>query len=238
MVIKTGFENIDNITGGLSDLICIASRPTVGKRTLTLNIVSNVVKQQIPILIFSLDNNKESIKNRIINIESTKSSNFVEVARNLLSFEENIYIYDDVLTLSSIEQTSRNLKSQGNIGLIIIDYLQLIKSNTTIEDTVKRLKKLIKELNIPIIVLSQLSIELESRENRRPLLSDFKNSSAIVDYADTILFVYRDDLYYSDGAKKDIVEVIIAKTIKKITGTARLVDIRNKYVDEKIKEDD
>lgn len=230
MGIKTGFIDIDNTTGVLADLICIASVEGAGKRTLALNIVSNVVKQQIPTLIFSLDNSKELIKNRIMNIESAKAIDFVEVARNLLAFEEQLYIYDNILDILDIEQMARKLKLQENIELIIIDYLQLIKCNGTIEDTIKRLKKLAEELNVPIIVLSQLSKEAESREDKRPVLSDFKNSSVIVDYADTILFVYRDDFYDKNSEKKDIVEVIIAKTIRGITGTAELVNIRNKYL--------
>ena len=230
MGIETGYKNIDNITGVLSDLICIASRPTVGKETLILNIVSNVIKQQIPTLIFSLDNSRGLIKNRIMNVESTISSNFVETARNLLSLEEKLYICDNILNISDIERKAVKLKLKKDIGLIVIDYLQLIKSDTTIEDTIKRLKALAKELNIPIIVLSQLSKELESREDKRPVLSDLKNSSAIVNYADTIMFVYRDDFYDTNCERKGIVDVIIAKTIRGITGIAELLDIKNKYV--------
>ena len=230
--ISIGFNYIDNSIGGLvnSDLICIASRPTVGKGTLALNIVSNVVKQQIPTLIFSLDNNKESIKNRIMIIESAKASDFVEVAKNLLSLEQQLYIYDSILNILGIEQMARKLKQQENIGLIIIDYLQLIKSDKTIEDIIKRLKKLAEELNIPIIVLSQLSKELESREDKRPVLSDFKNSSVIVDYADTILFVYRDDFYDKDSPMKDIVEIIIAKSKSGDTGTEELINVKTRYI--------
>ena len=230
MGIETGYKNIDNITGVLSDLICIASRPTVGKETLILNIVSNVIKQQIPTLIFSLDNSRGLIKNRIMNVESTISSNFVETARNLLSLEEKLYICDNILNISDIERKAVKLKLKKDIGLIVIDYLQLIKSDTTIEDTIKRLKALAKELNIPVIVLSQLSKELESREDKRPVLSDLKNSSAIVNYADTIMFVYRDDFYDTNCERKGIVDVIIAKTIRGITGIAELLDIKNKYV--------
>ena len=230
MGIETGYKNIDNITGVLSDLICIASRPTAGKETLILNIVSNVVKQQILTLIFSLDNSRGLIKNRIMNVESTISSNFVETARNLLSLEEKLYICDNILNISDIERKAVKLKLKKDIGLIVIDYLQLIKSDTTIEDTIKRLKALAKELNIPVIVLSQLSKELESREDKRPVLADFKNSSAIVNYADTIMFVYRDDFYDTNCERKGIVDVIIAKTIRGITGIAELLDIKNKYV--------
>jgi len=230
MGIETGYKNIDNITGVLSDLICIASRPTAGKETLILNIVSNVIKQQIPTLIFSLDNSRGLIKNRIMNVESTISSNFVETARNLLLLEEKLYICDNILNISDIERKAVKLKLKKDIGLIVIDYLQLIKSDTTIEDTIKRLKALAKELNIPVIVLSQLSKELESREDKRPVLSDLKNSSAIVNYADTIMFVYRDDFYDTNCERKGIVDVIIAKTIRGITGIAELLDIKNKYV--------
>lgn len=230
MAIETGFTDIDNITGVLADLICIASRPAMGKTTLALNIASNVVKQQKPILIFSLDNSKDLIKNKIINIETANSSNFLKTAKDLLEFEEQLYIYDNVLNIADIEQIARKLKLQENIGLIIIDYLQLIKFERTLEEVIIRLKTLAKELNVPVIVLSQLSKELESREDKRPTLADFKNSASITDYADTILFVYRDDYYNKDSERKNIVEVIVAKTNRKITGTAELLNIRNKYV--------
>jgi replicative DNA helicase len=231
MGIETGFRDIDNITGVLADLICISSRPAVGKTTLALNIANNVVKQQKSTLIFSLDNSKDLIKNKIINIETTNSSDFLKTAKYLLEFEEQLYIYDNVLSIEGIEQTARKVKLQENIGLIIIDYLQLIKFERTLEEVIIRLKTLAKELNIPIIVLSQLSKELESREDKRPILADFKSSSAIVDYADTIMFIYRDDYYNKDSERKNIVDVIVAKTNRNITGTAELLNIRNKYVD-------
>lgn len=230
MAIETGFTDIDNITGVLADLICIASRPAMGKTTLALNIIKNVAAQQKSTLIFSLDNGKDLIKNKIINIEIANSSNFIETARNLLSLEEQLYIYDNVLNIEDIEQTARKLKLQENIGLIIIDYLQLIKFERTLEEVIIRLKTLAKELNVPVIVLSQLSRELESREDKRPTLSDFGNSACITEYADTIMFVYRDDYYNKDSERKNIVEVIVAKTNRKITGTAELLNIRSKYV--------
>ena len=229
MGIETGFKDIDNITGVLGNLICIASRPAMGKRTLALNIINNVAKQQKSILIFSLDYGEKLLKNRIMNIESVNSSDFVETAGNLLLLEKQLYIYDNILDITGIEQKARELKLQENIGLIVIDYLQLIKHEGTLEEAIIRLKTLAKELNIPIIILSQLSKELESREDKRPLLSDFKNSNCITEYADTILFVYRDDYYNKDSERKDLVEVIVAKTNRKITGTVYLVDVNTCY---------
>lgn len=230
MGIQTGFTDIDNITGVLADLICIASRPAMGKTTLALNIAKNIAAQQKTTLIFSLDNSKDLIKNKIINIETANSSNFLKTAKDLLELEEQLYIYDNVLNIADIEQTARKLKLQENIGLIIIDYLQLIKFERTLEEVIIRLKTLAKKLNIPVIVLSQLSNELESREDKRPTLADFKNSACITDYADTIMFIYRDDYYNKDSERKNIVEVIVAKTNREITGTAELLNIRNKYV--------
>ena len=112
MGIETGFKDIDNITGVLGNLICIASRPAMGKRTLALNIINNVAKQQKSILIFSLDYGEKLLKNRIMNIESVNSSDFVETAGNLLLLEKQLYIYDNILDITGIEQKARELKLQ------------------------------------------------------------------------------------------------------------------------------
>ena len=242
MCIKTEFIDIDERIDGLKqgELICIASRPTVGKKIFTYNLVTNIAKRQIPILIFSLDNSKKQtlkgIYDVIFAINRAGDNRVYSEERNAedvntsIVVKENTYILDNILSIEIIEQNARLMKLQKNIGLIIIDYLQLIKSDTTIEDTIKRLKALAKELNVPVLILSQLSRELESREDKKPTLTDFKKSSAIVDYADTIMFVYRDDYYNEDSEKKSVVEVITAKNKYGNIGTDELLDIKNRYV--------
>lgn len=242
MCIKTEFIDIDERIDGFKqgNLICIASRPTVGKKIFAYNLVTNIAKRHIPILIFSLDNNKEQTLKGIYDVifainragdnRVYSEEKNVEDVKTSIVVKENTYILDNILSIEIIEQNARLMKLQKNIGLIIIDYLQLIKIDTTIEDTIKRLKALAKELNVPVLILSQLSKELESREDNKPTLTDFKKSSAIVDYADTIMFVYKDDYYNEDSEKKSVVEVITAKNKYGNIGTDELLDIRNRYV--------
>ena len=240
--IKTGFTELDEKIDGFekSDLICIASSPIEEKRNLAFNLICNITKQQIPILIFSLENNKDTISERILNTifainkiddnEVYSQERHNEDMRYAILAEENTYIYDNILDISGIEQTSQRVKSQKNIGLIIIDYFQLVKCDETFEAVTIRLKLLAKELNVPIIILSQLSNELESREDKRPTLSDFQGSSSIVNYADTILFVYKDDYYNMDSEKKGLVDITVAKSKTGNTGIIDLLDIRTRYV--------
>lgn len=183
----------------LDGLICIAARPAIGKTTFALNIVANITKDKRPSVIFSLDLSKTMILDRM--------------KRPL----EHLSIYDNILTIDGIENECRRLKAECNINLVVIDYLQLIKTDKQaftkhqqIEDISKRLKELTEELNITIIVLSQLSKSLEEREDKRPLLTDLKVSSSIVEYADKIIFLYRED-YYNKNAKVKRIEVIVAK---------------------------
>lgn len=226
--IKTGFTELDEKIGGFEkgDLICIASSPSENKRILALNIMCNLSKQQIPVCLFSLDENKSYLTHRMINIENATFGSILETTRNLILLQENTYIYDNILNITDIEQTARKEKSQKNIGLIIIDYLQLIKSEQTLEDVIKRLKQLAKELDVPVIILN----ELESKKEKRPTLSDFNNSSNIVNYADTILLVYKDDYYNIDSEKKEIVDITVAKSKTENTGMIDLLDIKTRYV--------
>ena len=231
MGIETGFIELDEKLRGIKkgEVICIASRPAMGKTTFALNLVRNLTIQQISTAIFSLDSSKSMIIDKIKNIEFSVFSTFIQTSINLLLFENHIYIYDNILNIKDIEQTARKLKLKENIDLIVIDYLQLIKTDTTIEDTIKRLKALAKDLNISIIVLSQLSKELESREDKRPTLSDFGNSSAMVDYADTIMFVYRDNYYNKDNDEPYNIEIIVAKNKRGNIGTVNLIDVNTSY---------
>ena len=191
MCIKTGVvdieEGINKLRNG--DLICIASRPSIEKFTFAYKLAINDTNNQNSILVFSLENSKNEIQKRI---------------NKILPKEKNTYIFDNILNIEGIEQNARLIKLQKNMDLIIIDYLQLIKSDGTTKEVIKRLKLLAQELNVPIILLSQLSRKIESREDKRPMLSDFDKSSALIDYADTIMFLYNNE-------KQNVVEVITAK---------------------------
>lgn len=189
MCIKTKFVDIDKKMIKLKnvDLICIGSRPDVEKFNFAYNLAINNINSKSSILIFSLENSKKEIQKRI--------------DKNI-SKKKHTYIMDNILSIENIEQNARLMKLQTDIEIIIIDYLQLIKTNGTTEEVIKRLKLLAQELNLSIIILSQLSMEIESRKDKRPVLSDFNKSSTIVDYSNTIIFLYK------NNKKQNVVEVI------------------------------
>lgn len=234
--IKTGFRDLDNITNGFekSDLIYVAARPNMGKSTFALNIALNTALQKIPTLLFSLELSKKQVVNEMMNIECAISHNFLETARNLILLQENVYIYDNVIQdITILEQTAKKAKLQNNIGLIIIDYLELVDFGRTLEEKLVRLKVLAKELKVPIIILSNLSQDLELRENKRPVLSDFTYTSSIVNYADTIIFLYRDDYYNTDIKQYNrytVTEFIIAKNKRGNIGTVKLLYNNKRYI--------
>lgn len=228
MSIKTEFTDIDNRIKGFKggDLICIAARPGMGKTTFAYNLATNIANNQIPVLIFSLENSKNQVQKRIEEIISLE--NKVENTKIKAVIDNNTYILDNVLDIASIKEKARQMKSQKDIGLVIIDYLQLIKTGGTVNEAVVRLKLLAKELNIPIIILSQLSNKIESREDKRPKLLDFENSYRMVTYADIIMFIYRDDYYNADSEKKCVADIITSKNKYGRIGTDELLVVQNK----------
>ena len=234
-IIKTGFERLDRRTGGLkgSDLIILASRPAMGKSTFALNVATNVAKNGVPTVIFNLETSKEQIVNMILASEALVDSNKLRTeqlddndwmkiasASEILS-KIPIYIDDTPgISIEEIQTKCRKLKMEKNIGLVVIDYLQLItllnKMNESREQEVleigRNIKKLAIELDIPIIILSQVSKSVERRQNdKRPMISDLKESGAIEQNADIVMFIYREDYYNPDTTEKNIAEIIIAK---------------------------
>ena len=177
MCIETEVVDIEKRINKLrnGDLICIASRQNVEKFIFAYKLANNNTNGKNSILIFSLENSKNEVQRRI---------------NKIIVKEKETYILDDILSITGIEENARLMKLQKDIGLIIIDYLQLIKTSGTTEEVITRLKLLAKELNVPIIILSQLSRKIESREDKQPILSDFDKSAAIIDYADNIIFLY------------------------------------------------
>lgn len=229
MGIETGFRDIDERIDGLKkgDLICITSSPTKDSTTFVYNIVKNVTKKYIPTLLFSGDT-KEYTERKLIEVASCLSKNIVETTKDLMLLDENIIICDqDVDTIDEIELISKAKSKQG-IELIIIDYLQRLEikgqgyNKQSLEEISKRLKKLAEDINIPIIVLSEIPKEVEERTDHKPTRADLKDYG-ITKYADTIMFLYRDDYYNADSEKKDVSEVIVAKCKNGNIGTEELL---------------
>ena len=244
--IPTGFNELDYKMAGLqnSDLILIAARPAMGKSAFAINIAANAaIKHGIPTIIFNLEMSKEQVANRILCSEAMIDSNKIRTGKieeddwtklaNALGpiSDSPIYIDDTPgISVTEIRTKCRKLKLEKNIGLVVIDYLQLIKASgknngreQEISEISRSLKILAKELNIPIIALSQLSRAPEQRkDDHRPILSDLRESGAIEQDADIVMFLYRDDYYNENSEEKNIAEVIIAKQRAGSTGTIKL----------------
>lgn len=249
--VPTGFIELDYKTAGLhgSDLVLIAARPAMGKTAFALNIAANAaLRANTPVAIFNLEMSKDQLVDRILCMEAMVDSNKVRTGKleeddwaklagivGPLS-DSNIYIDDTPgISIMEIRTKCRKLKMEKNIGLIVIDYIQLIqgsgKKNASREQEIseisRSLKILAKELNVPVIALSQLSRAVEQRPDHRPMLSDLRESGAIEQDADIVMFLYRDDYYNKDSEEKDISEVIIAKHRGGSTGTVKLLWMGN-----------
>ncbi len=249
--VPTGFSDLDYITAGLhgSDLILVAARPAMGKSAFALNIATHAaLKAKIPVAVFNLEMSKEQLVDRIICSEAMVDNNKVRTGKleeddwsklagvvGPLS-ESNIFIDDTPgISVMEIRTRCRKLKMEKDIGLIIIDYLQLVqgsnKRNASREQEIaeisRSLKILAKELDVPVIALSQLSRAVEQRTDHRPMLSDLRESGSIEQDADIVMFLYRDDYYNKDSDEKDISEVIIAKHRSGSTGTVKLLWMGN-----------
>ncbi len=245
--VPSGFVELDYKTAGFhgSDLVLIAARPAMGKSAFALNIATNAaVRANVPVVIFSLEMSKEQMVNRILCSEAMVDSNKVRTGKleeddwtklagsiGPLS-ESEIYIDDTPgISVMEIRAKCRKLKLEKNIGMVVIDYLQLVQGSNKrngsreqeISEISRSLKILAKELNVPVIALSQLSRAVEQRPDHRPMLSDLRESGAIEQDADIVMFLYRDDYYNQDSEKKDIAEVIIAKHRGGSLGTVELL---------------
>ena len=244
--VPSGFTELDYRTAGFhgSELILIAARPAMGKTAFALNIATNAaLRANVPVAIFSLEMSKDQLVNRMLCSEAMVDSNKVRTGKldeedwtklaaaiGPLS-EAGVYIDDTPgISVMEIRTKCRKLKMEKNIGLVVIDYLQLISGSNKrngsreqeISEISRSLKVLAKELNVPVIALSQLSRAVEQRDDHRPMLSDLRESGAIEQDADIVMFLYRDDYYNKESAEKDIAEVIIAKQRGGSTGTVKL----------------
>lgn len=242
--VKTGFKDLDYHINGFqpSDLVLIAARPAMGKTSFALNIATNAaVKYNVPVAIFSLEMSKEQLANRILCSEALIESEKMRRAEingddmkklvmtiNTLS-KAPIYIDDTAgITVAEIKGKCKKLKLKNQLGLVVIDYLQLIQGNTRegrqneVGENSRLLKILAKELEVPVITLSQLSRASEKREQHRPVLSDLRDSGSIEQDADMVMFLYRDEYYNEDTDKKNVAECIISKFRNGSTGTIEL----------------
>ena len=244
--IPTGFIDLDNMLTGLhgSEFILVAARPAMGKTAFVLNIAHHVaVRKKIPTVIFNLEMDKEQLVTRMIAMDALVDSQKVQTGQlaeddwdQVLASSESIaasplFIEDtSALTISELRSKCRKLKNKNGLGLIIIDYLQLMSTTGRVEsrqqfvsDMSRSLKMLARELDVPVIALSQLNRDVDRRPDHRPVLADLRESGSIEQDADVVMFIYRDDYYNPDTDKKGISEIIIAKQRKGATGSVDLV---------------
>ena len=247
--IPTGFIDLDYKTSGFqpSDLILIAARPSMGKTAFVLNVAQHMAfKEGKTVAIFSLEMSKEQLVNRMLSLESHVDAQKIRTGRlndeewmNLVEGSANIanskLFIDDTpgITLSAMRSKCRKLKMEHDIQIVIIDYLQLMSGNSgnnasrqqEISDISRGLKALARELNVPVIALSQLSRAVEQRPDHRPMLSDLRESGAIEQDADVVMFLYREGYYNRDlsEAEQRVAEVIIAKQRNGPIGTVNLL---------------
>lgn len=243
--LETGFMDLDYKTSGLqpSDLVLIAARPSMGKTAFVLNLAQHMAfKKGNAVAIFSLEMSKEQLVNRLFSLEShveaqnlrtgnlsdSDWSSLIEAAG--IIGKSNLIIDDTPgISVANLRSKCRKYKLEHNLGIIMIDYLQLMTGSRKAEsrqqeisDISRSLKEIARELQVPVVALSQLSRAVEQRPDHRPMLSDLRESGAIEQDADVVMFLYRDDYYNHDTDKKNVAEVIIAKQRNGSIGTVEL----------------
>jgi len=242
----TGFSDFDEMTSGLqrSDLVIVAGRPSMGKTAIAMNIAEHVaIKDKVPVAIFSMEMPSEQLAMRMMSSLGRIDQHRVRTgkledddwprltsATSILA-ESPLFIDDTpALTPAELRARARRLKREhGELGMIVIDYLQLMQTSsrsenraTEISEISRSLKSLAKELNVPVVALSQLNRSLEQRPNKRPVMSDLRESGAIEQDADVIVFIYRDEVYNEDSPDKGTAEIIIGKQRNGPIGTVKL----------------
>ena len=238
--LETGLYDLDNFLQGLknSDFMILAARPSMGKTAFALNIASHLsIKKDTPVVFFSLEMSSNQLIHRIFssrgliplfdlksgNLDDAHTQKLIKVSNKLS--QTKLIINDEISNLMSLRSIARKLKRENDIKLIIIDYLQLLEGtrrenrNLEISEISRSLKILAKELDIPIIALSQLSRSVESRQVKKPMLSDLRESGSLEQDADIVMFLYREDYYNPETENKNITDVIVAKNRNGPTGT-------------------
>ena len=244
--LRTGFTDLDNMLTGLhgGELILIAARPAMGKTAFVLNIAHHVaMKEEVPVVLFSLEMSREQLVTRLVAVDSMVEAKklktgelndmdwtkIIETADNMAN--AGVFIDDNSsINMAQLRSKCRKLKMTEGIGLIIIDYLQLMSSSEKVEsrqlfisEVSRSLKSLARELNVPVIALSQLNRAVDSRPDHRPVLADLRESGAIEQDADVVMFIYRDDYYNPDTTEKPgVAEIIVAKQRNGSTGPVDL----------------
>ena len=244
--LPTGFVDLDYKTSGLhnSDLILVAARPSMGKTAFVLNIAQYLAfRKDVTVAVFSLEMSKEQLVNRLLAMEShvdsqnmrtgnLKDEDWAKLVEGADIIGRSNLIIDDTpgISVGQLRSKCRRYKLEHNLGIIMIDYMQLMSGSgrsdsrqQEISDISRSLKALARELNVPVVVLSQLNRAVEQRPDHRPMLSDLRESGAIEQDADVVMFIYRDDYYHKDTEKKNISEIIIAKQRNGPIGTVELV---------------
>jgi replicative DNA helicase len=248
--LPTGYPDLDRMTTGFqrSDLIIVAARPSVGKTAFALNIAANVgIRARETVGIFSLEMSDKQLVDRMIcaeaNVDAGKlrtgrldPEDWVKVATAISQLNDAPIYIDDTpaLTVQDIRIKARRLQREHGLGLIIVDYLQLVQTRRRgenrqqeVSEISRTLKQIARELNVPVIALSQLSRAVEQRQDKRPMLSDLRESGSIEQDADVVAFLYRDDYYDKETERKNIIEIIIAKQRNGPVGTVELVFLKN-----------
>lgn len=235
--VPTGLRDLDNVLAGLqrSDLIIIAARPSMGKTALTLNLAHNIAtKTELPVLLFSLEMSKEQIVDRMLSMESgvdawnirtgnLSDSDFEKIGQAMGTLSEAPIYIDDTpgITISDMRTKARREQHQRQLGAIMVDYLQLMSGGARfggdfnrvqeISEISRGLKAIARELNVPVVALSQLSRSVESRSPQIPQLADLRESGSIEQDADVVAFIYREDYYNPDTDRKNITDIFIKK---------------------------
>jgi replicative DNA helicase len=248
--VPTHFKDLDKLTAGFqpSDLIIIAGRPSMGKTAFALNIARNTaLRSQIPVGIFSLEMSKEQLAMRLLCAEARVNSQ--KIRSGFLSHKECTALIkaagifadapicvDDTPAITALElrAKARRMKAEMNVGMIMVDYLQLMRSRDGLErreqeisEISRSLKALAKELDIPVVALSQLNRQVELRPNKRPQLSDLRESGAIEQDADVIAFIYRDEVYHENTADAGVAELLVRKQRNGPTGDIKLAFLKD-----------
>lgn len=249
--IPSGFIDLDKMTSGFqrSDLIIVAARPSVGKTAFALNIAQNVgVRAKETVAIFSLEMSASQLVQRMICAEANvdagrmrtgylESEDWEKVTMAIGTMAEAPIFIDDsaTITVADIRAKCRRLKKERGLGLIVIDYLQLIQGRgrssenrqQEVSEISRNLKAIARELEVPVIALSQLSRSVEQRQDKRPMMSDLRESGSIEQDADIVAFLYRDDYYDKESDRQNIIEIIIAKQRNGPVGTVELAFLKN-----------
>ncbi|MCL6452833.1 MAG: replicative DNA helicase [Alicyclobacillus sp.] len=249
--VPTGYSELDRMTSGFqrSDLIIVAARPSVGKTAFALNIAQNVaVRAGLPVAIFSLEMSQEQLVQRMLCAEAfidghklrngtLEDDDWPKLSMGVSTLSNApIYIDDSPgITVPEMRNKLRRLQAEVGLGFVVIDYLQLIHGRRNsgenrqqeISEISRSLKQLARELEVPVVALAQLSRSVEQRQDKRPMLSDIRESGSIEQDADIVAFLYRDDYYDPESERKNVIEVIIAKQRNGPTGKVDLAFLKN-----------